>query len=272
MTTVDGVANFRDVGGLPLTSGGKTATGVLFRSAALGLITDTGLQELAATPIGVIVDLRTVSEREFQPDVVPQIRPFTQVDLPLQTGNLNPDDMLKHFPGGSTPDFSKLPPEQLRALAQKFEDNIPSFDSMYETLLQTGAESFAKTAQLTARFAPGTDTAVLVHCTAGKDRTGVSCALILDAVGVERDAIIDNYALSQKNLAGPWAEGMLAHISGMGIPLVPQLVAITTTTPPEAIEHALGWVDQKFGSSTDYLKSGGLTNEDIDQLHAALTS
>ena len=59
---------------------------------------------------------------------------------------------------------------------------------------------------------------MLVHCTAGKDRTGVAIALLLDAVGAERDAVVADYAASEANLSGAWADRMFAMIDAMGIP------------------------------------------------------
>ena len=65
--TIDGLQNFRDTGGTPLGSGGATRTGVLYRSEALSSLTPTGLDQLAATDIGVIADFRTDVERAWLP-------------------------------------------------------------------------------------------------------------------------------------------------------------------------------------------------------------
>jgi protein-tyrosine phosphatase len=66
MTTTgmpEGSVNFRDLGGLPLRDGGHTRHGVLYRSDALGTLSPAGLAALAASPIGVVVDFRTQTER-----------------------------------------------------------------------------------------------------------------------------------------------------------------------------------------------------------------
>ena len=108
-----------------------------------------------------------------------------------------------------------------------------------------------------------------MHCTAGKDRTGVAVAVILDAVGAERDAVIDDYAQSERNLAGPWADRMLAGIEQMGAPLTPEVRELVTGTPPAAMAQAFAWIDER-GGSADYLRSGGLTEAELDGLRARL--
>jgi protein-tyrosine phosphatase len=112
---------------------------------------------------------------------------------------------------------------------------------------------------------------VLVHCTAGKDRTGVAVALMLDAAGAERDAIVADYASSQANLAGPWAESMLGTITAMGVPITDSLRTLVTATPPAAIEQALTWVDGEGGAAA-YLQSGGLSDSELDALRGRLTA
>lgn len=86
---IDGLYNFRDTGGLPLTAGGKTRAGVLYRSAALGALTPNGLDALAATDIGVVVDFRTQAERDAAPDRVPSSRPIRVVNLSLLQGAMS---------------------------------------------------------------------------------------------------------------------------------------------------------------------------------------
>ncbi|WP_447947487.1 tyrosine-protein phosphatase [Microbacterium lacticum] len=67
--------NVRATGGAPLRGGGSTRPDVLYRSDALSSVTPAGVEELAASPIGVIVDFRTEQERHSAPDVHPDSRP-----------------------------------------------------------------------------------------------------------------------------------------------------------------------------------------------------
>ncbi|SIO29209.1 tyrosine-protein phosphatase [Agromyces cerinus] len=258
---VEGLYNFRDIAGMPLASGGTTRAGVLFRSEALGTLTQVGVDDLAATDIGTIVDFRTPTERQAAPDRVPTSRPFTVVDLPMLEGAMA--DMTGRFVAGgpSTP-----PPSEIAdAMA-----SLPTLGELYLEMLQHGAPQFAEVARLIAASTDDSPSAVLVHCTAGKDRTGVATALMLDAAGVERAAVVADYAVSQHNLAGPWADGMLHSIASFGLPVSPELRTLVTGTPPEAIEQALSWTDDEHGGAAEYLLSGGLQPAELDGLRARM--
>ncbi|MFD5865433.1 tyrosine-protein phosphatase [Agromyces sp. NPDC127015] len=256
--SIDGLVNFRDTGGMPLQGGGTTRSGVLFRSAALSALSAQGLDELAATQVGVIVDFRTPAERESAPDLVPDSRPFSVVDLSILEGAVA-DSMQQLMKGGA--------PSAAETTAA-----IPSLGDLYIGMLQHGGAAFARVARLIAASNDAAPTGVLVHCTAGKDRTGVATALMLDAVGVERDAVVADYAASQANLSGAWADGMLHMVASFGIPLTPELETLVTGTPPEAIEATLGWIDREHGGAAGYLGAAGLADDELGALRARLTA
>lgn len=256
----DGLINFRDVGGMPLTAGGVTTSGILYRSAALSGLTAEGLEQLAATDIGVIVDFRTATEREMAPDRVPTSRSFRVVDLPLLEGAVT----------GLAQQGASADPAATAQAAMQILAQLPALGDLYVSMLEGGAASFAEFARLVSQATVTPPTAVLVHCTAGKDRTGVSTALVLDAVGVTREAVVADYASSQQNLAGPWADAMLAQVAKFGVPLTDEVRELVAGTPASAIEKALAWVDAQGGSAA-YLASGGLTDAELATLKAALT-
>lgn len=262
---LQGTHNFRDVGGMPLTSSGSIRSGVLYRSDALAALTDDDLGQLAESPIGVVVDFRTPAERTAAPDRLPTARPFTVVELSVLEGALT----------GMSQDSMKLAAQTgdavaaADALAQALA-HLPTLGQLYEGMLQHGAAAFAEVARLIGAQRDDVPSAVVLHCTAGKDRTGVSTALMLDVAGAERAAIVADYAASEANLAGPWADGMLARMTQMGVPVTPGIIELVTKTPPTAIEQAFDWVEANHGSSADYLRSGGVTDADLDALRARL--
>jgi len=253
---IEGLFNFRDTGGMPLTSGGVSRSGVLYRSAALNALTDDGLAQLADTAVGVIADFRTPVEQQMAPDRLPPSRPFRVESLTLLEGAL---------PQPAAASGTAVPESFATVLAQ-----LPTLGELYVSMLTHGAETFAGLARLVGASTDDEPTAVLVHCTAGKDRTGVAVALMLDAAGVERDAIVADYASSQENLAGPWAQGMLGTLTAMGVPITDSLRTLVTKTPPAAIEQALTWIDGEGGSAA-YLQSGGLTDAELTALRERLT-
>ncbi len=256
---IDGTHNFRDTGGIALAAGGTTRPGVLYRSDALGALTPAGLRAFAATPIGVVVDFRSEAERTRMPDVLPEDRPIRTVLLPLLEG------AMTGAPGATLPggDASN------EALAAAIEA-LPTLADLYTSMLEHGGHAFAEVARLIAMSEDDAPSAVLVHCTAGKDRTGVASALMLDAAGADRAAVVADYASTAANLAGPWAERMRAMVTGMGVPLAPKVDELLTGSPATAIEHALAWVDERGGSAA-YLEAAGVTGSDLERLRERIT-
>lgn len=260
----DGVPNSRSLGGLPLKQGGTTKDGVLYRTSSLNKLTKEAREQIEATPIGVVADLRSEAEKLASPDHLPQHPHHIRVkQIPIATGNLSPVGFLKEVEAAKTGGDAAL---------QKLGDAIPSMEEMYVEMVSTSAKQLAEVAALVSEVEEGENNAVVVHCTAGKDRTGVSVALILDVVGVERDAIVENYSVSQNYLAGPWADKMLGTLKKFGVPMVPKLVDMVTTTPPSAIEAAFNWIDENYASTEQYLmEAGGLNAAQIENLRLALT-
>jgi len=259
VTTLDGLYNFRDTGGLPLQGGGTSRTGVLFRSEALGGLTDQGVTQLAETEIGVVVDLRTSTERDAAPDRLPGSRPFDTVRLAIAQGAIG--DPIHALVEASGRPSSGQP--------RTGTGPLPALGDLYVWMLQQSAAAFAEVARIVAASHDSAPTAVVVHCTAGKDRTGVAVALVLDAVGVERTAVVDDYAQSERRLAGPWSDGMIHMIQSLGVDVTPQLRTLVTETPPSAIRQALAWTDAA-GGSAEYLMSGGLTPRELDTVRRRL--
>ncbi len=265
--SLEGSFNFRDTGGMPLRDGGSTRAGVLYRSDALSGLTARGLEELAATDIGVIVDFRTPMERQMAPDRLPPTRPFQIVELALLDGALTGLAQQAMQAGAQAHDPDAAAAAVRAALAQ-----LPGIGALYVSMLEHGATVFAQLARVVAAGDDADDpAAVLVHCTAGKDRTGVAIALLLDAVGTERAAVVADYASSEANLSGAWAERMFAMITAMGVPRTLELDALVTATPAAAITEALDWVEREHGHSAAYLASGGLTDGEFSALRRRLT-
>jgi protein-tyrosine phosphatase len=258
--TIEGTYNFRDVGGLPIAGGGETRGGVLFRSDALGGLTPGGIAAFDATPIGVVVDLRIPHERETRPDRLPETRAFEIVELPLTSGSLT-----------GLARAAAEEPELAAEAVEKVLAEMPTVGDMYLVLLERGGPAFVEIARRIAASHDDAPSAVLVHCTAGKDRTGVSVAIMLDAVGVERTAIVANYAETEGNLAGRWASGMIASVEKLGIPVTDGIRAILTASPAEAMEQTLAWLDAHGGSAA-YLQHHGLSDEDLAALRRRLVA
>ncbi|MGW0634969.1 tyrosine-protein phosphatase [Nocardia salmonicida] len=159
---LQGASNARDVGGYRTTDGHTVRTGVVFRSNALGRLTNADLVKLESAKVRVVVDLRTSIERTFQPDRVPAAavihsRNVFSQDLPINT------------------------------------------EAAYEVFINSSGANKAFAATL--RDIISTDGALLYHCTFGKDRTGWMTAVLLTILGVDRGSVYQDFLLSNTRLS-----------------------------------------------------------------------
>ena len=235
---VDGTFNFREPAGFQATNG-VIRSGVLYRSDALKGLTDRGRQQLLDLGVRTIVDLRDDFEVNVQPDAIDDLD-IDVVSLPVYEGSA----AANSGPGITLP-------------------------TMYESMVLEHGSVLASVLRL---IAGGDDGAVLVHCTAGKDRTGVVVALALRAVGVAREVVIADYALSEANLQGEWLHEMLALVARYGIQESPELRAFMSGSPPEVMAGLLDFIDDRWGSVGDYLLSQGFTAAELAELDSALVA
>ena len=254
--------NAREVGDLPTTDGGKLASGIIFRADALAELTDEGLAALAELRIGTIVDLRTDSEQARAADRLPTDGSITFLALPVLGGAM--DEMVKQLMPASGP--VALTAEQVAAIA----DQVPTLEELYVSILGSSAAQFAELARAVVTASTTDRPGVLFHCTAGKDRTGLAAALLLSLAGVPREAIVADYTLTETNLAGPFSQALTGLITGMGIPLTPRLTTLATKSPASAIETALDWIAAEHGDAAAYLRSGGLSIDEVEALRRVL--
>ncbi len=169
------VANFRDFGGHALDGGARVKRGVLFRSANLFRATPADQAQLAALGMRVAVDLRRSSEREAEPSKWPaQAMPriITSDDHEADRTPLH----LKYLQSDGP-----ITAEATHAYMLSAYKRIP-FEGRYIAMFRAGFEALA-----------ADETPFLVHCAAGKDRTGVFCALVLHVLGVAAADIQRDY-------------------------------------------------------------------------------
>jgi protein-tyrosine phosphatase len=233
---IEGTYNFRDVGGYP-AGPGWTRGGVLFRSDSLAGVSPSGAADLAALRIGVVVDLRSDLERAGD-----------------RRGSALPGALHVRLPihGGS------------RA---SFVDGEVTLASLYGQILDDSAWSLAA---VVAVVADSGASPVLVHCTAGKDRTGLAIALTLEAAGVDREAVIADYAQSALNLDGPWVDRALTTLISRGVPISPRLFEVLGGSPDHAMGEVLEVLDRRYGSVLGYLRAHGLAEDSAEALRAKL--
>jgi len=233
---VPGTYNFRDVGGLPAQTG-RVRSGVLFRSDGLHRLGEAGKDELRELGVGIVIDLRDENEARYMPDDLDGLD-VEVLRLPVFEGS-----------GAS---------QGARGI---------SLDALYARIVTQHAPVVVSALR---EIAGAGERAVVVHCTAGKDRTGVVVALALRAVGVDREAVIDDYARAEANLAGEWLEEMVALVGRYGIHDTPELRVLMGGSPREAIEGVLDEVERAHGSTREYLLAAGLALHELAALETLL--
>ncbi|MFF4349374.1 tyrosine-protein phosphatase [Streptomyces sp. NPDC001530] len=173
-----GVRNFRDVGGLPTVDGRRVQHGQLFRSGHLAHATEEDAAFLASLGLHTIFDFRNASDQKLEgPDVeLPGVR---NVNLPL-TDPADGAEFWKMVRDGEI--------DQLRSILGDGQAAHRMITS-YRTIIK---ERTTEHSQVLHALADDSVPA-LMHCAAGKDRAGLSIAVALLALGVERDAIVADY-------------------------------------------------------------------------------
>jgi protein-tyrosine phosphatase len=235
---VDGTHNFRDTGGYP-ASGGTTRYGQLYRSDSLAGVTAAGAGDLAALRIGVVIDLRSPLERsqDHSRSVLPGA---VDVWLPIH--------------GGSRSSLVDA-------------HGVFSLQALYWQVLADSAWTIATAVSVIADSGP---IPVLVHCTAGKDRTGLVTALALEAAGVDRTAVVADYTQSALNLDGAWMNEALSALVSGGVPISPSLFEALGGSPDHAMSGLLARLDEQYGSVVGYLMAHGFLADSVEMLREKL--
>lgn len=227
-----GVFNFRDVGGYPAAGGRTTRWRTLLRSDALHRLDPAGGAVLAGLSLRTVLDLRTEAEAEKAPSALEGLAD-QRTHISLLTG-----------------DLAALPLELDAIYRFMIDECGATIGAAIKVLAEAGAMP------------------ALVHCSAGKDRTGVVVALILALLGVPDEVIAADYELSAANLdtENTPAIAQLQASTGLGADLTRALLS----SPASLILDVLAWTREASGSVDGYLLARGLSEADLDRLRVAL--
>jgi protein-tyrosine phosphatase len=230
-----GTRNLRDIGGYDARDGRRTRWGTLFRSdhpeEALPPASQQALIDLG---IRTVIDVRSTEERDRYPNVFQVSDEVTYRHLPMRE-------------------------EDVAAGAETLAD-------IYSILIDQRQEQIVGAVR--ALTEPGALPALL-HCAAGRDRTGIIVALALSAVGVDTATIVDDYGLSDQCYRTRWTQPDEPGAQPVAVEVDDP--AWRLDCPPEAMSETLEHVDRAYGGARAYLLGAGLGREELERLEEVLT-
>ena len=232
----EGLLNARDLGGYPAAGGGETRWGAVVRSDSLAALTGAGRAALAGYGVRAIVDLRLPDELARHPN--PYAEPG---DHGIAYTNVSILDPAAGFP--------------------------PDTLTLAENYLWTLDRFAGYVAEVMAAIAGAPEGGVLIHCAAGKDRTGLISALLLGLAGVPAATIAADYALTAE-LLRPRDQEWLEHGPGERA----EREALTARVAPtaEVMLAVLAGLTERHGGVEPYLRSTGLDAGDLERLRRRL--
>ncbi len=223
---LDGTRNVRDVGGYPAAGGRRIRWHTLLRSDELTRLPAHARDELRGIGIRQVIDLRWPDELALSPNAFRDDPVVRYLSIPLLADDPTPhaglDGMYRHVLDERLPHLAAV----VRALAAP--DGLPA----------------------------------IVGCAAGKDRTGVTIAVLLALAGVPDEIIVEDYALSAGYFAIPNAT--IPPEDWRHPPLV-------VDSPPEFMASTLRHLQREHGGARSLLLAGGLTDAELDRLVDRLT-
>jgi|SRR5579859_1836035 len=235
--TWEGCPNARDLGDLPTVTGVRTQRAAIIRSDSPHRLTGGGAQSLIGHGVRTIVDLRLPDEAAEA--TYPFARPG---DHGMGYVNISfVDPALKGTGPGRVP------------LADDYKGMLVRFQ--------------LQVAEIVGAIANAPPGGVLIHCAAGKDRTGIIVALLLDLIGVPRELIAEDYALSGEYLRDRTQAWVTSEPA---LRAEREAEAKRTTPTRQVMLKVLAFLDERFGGTEPYLSQAGLNSEQLAKVRTRL--
>ncbi len=251
-----GQDNFRDLGGYATADGRRVKWRHLYRSGELSELSDGDLQKLAALGIRTVVDLRGEAEVERKgSDRLPTGASLTSIAI--EPGDLAP--ILG--PAFATGDFSLVPDDLLHEINREY---IRDWHGQLGSLLRVAANP--------------ANCPLVFHCTHGKDRAGINAAILLSALGVPWEDVMEDYLLSnvQRNEQADAGLSSMRESAARQRGVLPEEVDMTNIlglffVHPSYLGAAHEEITGRYGSVEAFIREGiGWSDSELDQLRDAL--
>lgn len=243
----DGCLNVRDLGGLATADGGETRFGSVVRADSVRQLSDDGWRALVDHGVRTVIDLRGDHEREEDP---PAELPVEVVHIP--------------FMEASEAEWDEIAEELEASNAAAPDDAIATRDA-YLIFLERFKPNVAAAVRAVGDSPEG---GVVIHCVGGKDRTGLLTAFLLHLAGVSDEQIAADYAVSEERLL-PRHEGWFA--AAESDEELERLRRIAQC-PPDSMLGVFAELERRYGGIEAYLRSAGVTDDELERARARLRS
>lgn len=249
---LDGAVNVRDVGGLPTQEGGETAQGRLLRA--------DNLQGLSAADVAKLVD-------EHRVTTVVDLRSTHEVRAE-GPGPLRAVPEVRHVHHSVLPEFGTSTDVTAQALLVRRERIRAQYpDDFVCGVYLSYVEDRPDSIVAALRAVSSAEGAALVHCAAGKDRTGVVTALALTAVGVLRDAVVADYVATGERIGAIVGRLRASTTYAEDLARIPAEAHIPRA---DIMVSFLNEIDIRYGGADTWLAEHGFTQDELDRLRGAL--
>jgi protein-tyrosine phosphatase len=246
---LDGPVNFRDLGGYRTRDGREVRWGRVYRSDSLHTLTQADLARLDELGIRLVCDLRRDAECAAGPSPIEGRDGMRVEHLPIGGLAAETRDMAGRMLRGEIPEVS-----------------VGMMADVYLTILELHPDSFGAVVAGAAREA---NLPMVVHCTAGKDRTGVASAVLLAALGVDEETIAADYELTNEFQARARIAAVRPQLEAAGIELAN--VEAYFLAPRAVMISTLRGLRERYGGASDYLKSeAALSQATLDNVRRLL--
>jgi len=222
-----GTPNFRDFGGYPSASGQRVKWGYLYRSGQLSSLSAGDVDLLGSLELDLVFDFRRTDEQQQEPSKLPHSNPPRVLSMPIT-------------PGSNTGFFERSDTDK----AVMFEFMVEINRDFAEAQTATYSRMFAEILEVD-------EARLLVHCAAGKDRTGFAAAMILLALGVSREVVMNDYMLTAEFFS-PHAE-MDRLRAKYQMDLEAEAILPMLQVHEDYLRAALASIDNRYSSVEEYL-------------------
>lgn len=245
---LQGATNFRDLGGYKTADGKTVKWGKLFRSDELAGLTASDIAYLQKSGLKTIVDYRTDEEVKSKPD--PAIPGAAYVRNPVFGQSGSGTDIMSFMASG---EFDKMgkPGDVLTAANRDMVDSPSAYVKLFDMMLDPASA------------------ALVQHCTAGKDRTGLGSALMLLALGVPKETVVQDFLLSNKYREAYNKAAVDAMVKQFNLTdeNAIEVIKALMDVRPEYISAAFDEMTKKYGSIQGFLEKGlGLSKDEQAKL------